>query len=100
MWTPLLGRVTVPSKRLVCKSMGLSTRESQLAAHLIAAGRVSDPTSARGRLLREALDLFARQGYARTTVRDLARAVGIQSGSLFHHFSSKEDIFCAALGEA
>jgi AcrR family transcriptional regulator len=71
-----------------------------IAAELIAAGRVSDPESARGRLLREALALFARQGYARTTVRDLARAVGIQSGSLFHHFSTKEDIFCAALGEA
>ena len=80
--------------------MSLSAKESSLAAHLVAAGRVSDPASARGRLLREALSLFARQGYARTTVRDLARAVGIQSGSLFHHFSSKEDIFCAALGEA
>jgi AcrR family transcriptional regulator len=71
-----------------------------VSARLIAAGRVSDPESARGRLLREALALFARQGYERTTVRDLARAVGIQSGSLFHHFATKEELFCAALGEA
>jgi AcrR family transcriptional regulator len=78
----------------------LPPRDLPVAAQLIAAGRVSDPASARGRLLREALALFARRGYARTTVRDLARAVGIQSGSLFHHFSTKEDIFCAALGEA
>jgi AcrR family transcriptional regulator len=77
-----------------------AVKQAPVAAHLVAAGRVSDPASARGRLLREALDLFSRQGYARTTVRDLARAVGIQSGSLFHHFSSKEDLLCAALGEA
>jgi len=77
-----------------------AAKRAPVAAHLVAAGRVSDPASARGRLLREALGLFSRQGYARTTVRDLARAVGIQSGSLFHHFSSKEDLLCAALGEA
>jgi AcrR family transcriptional regulator len=77
-----------------------AAKRAPVAAHLVAAGRVSDPASARGRLLREALGLFTRQGYARTTVRDLARAVGIQSGSLFHHFSSKEDLLCAALGEA
>jgi AcrR family transcriptional regulator len=33
-------------------------------------------------------------------VRDLARVVGIQSGSLFHHFKTKEDILCAVMEEA
>src|SRR5262245_42350294 len=80
--------------------MSRAAKKIPVAAQLVAAGRVSDPASARGRLLREALGLFSRQGYARTTVRDLARAVGIQSGSLFHHFPSKEDLLCAALGEA
>lgn len=55
--------------------------------------------SPRGRVLRAAAHLFRTQGYARTTVRDLARVVGIQSGSLFHHFKTKEDILLAVMEE-
>ncbi|MFV8570389.1 TetR/AcrR family transcriptional regulator [Marinobacter sp. SBS5] len=60
---------------------------------------VSDPASARGRLLAEAATLFRDKGYERTTVRDLAAAVGIQSGSLFHHFRTKEEILKAVMVE-
>ena len=66
---------------------------------LIADNLVSDPSGARGRLLREAAGLFRDKGYERTTVRDLAAAVGIQSGSLFHHFRTKEDILKAVMVE-
>ncbi|PAV26941.1 TetR family transcriptional regulator [Tamilnaduibacter salinus] len=66
---------------------------------LIADQRISDPRSARGRLLTSAARLFREQGYERTTVRDLASDVGIQSGSLFHHFRSKEDILKAVMEE-
>lgn len=52
----------------------------------------TDPNSAKGRLLTIAARLFNQKGYERTTVRDLANAAGIQSGSLFHHFKTKEDI--------
>lgn len=52
----------------------------------------TDPNSAKGRLLAIAAKLFNQKGYERTTVRDLANAAGIQSGSLFHHFKTKEDI--------
>lgn len=55
--------------------------------------------SPRGRVLRAAARLFRTQGYERTTVRDLAKVVGIQSGSLFHHFKSKEDILLAVMEE-
>lgn len=48
--------------------------------------------SAKGRLLLGAAYLFHKQGYAKTTVRELAQFIGIQSGSLFHHFKSKDDI--------
>lgn len=48
--------------------------------------------SARGRLLLGAAYLFHKQGYAKTTVRELAQFIGIQSGSLFHHFKTKDDI--------
>lgn len=66
---------------------------------LIADNLVSDPASARGRLLHEAARLFRDKGYERTTVRDLAAAVGIQSGSLFHHFRTKEEILRAVMVE-
>lgn len=48
--------------------------------------------SPRGRILSAAAHLFRTKGFERTTVRDLAQAVGIQSGSIFHHFRTKEDI--------
>ncbi|MGU3313876.1 TetR family transcriptional regulator [Acinetobacter sp. M5A5_2a] len=48
--------------------------------------------SPRGRLLQGAAYLFHKQGYDKTTVRELAQFIGIQSGSLFHHFKSKDDI--------
>lgn len=44
-------------------------------------------------------ELFRLHGYERTTVRELARAVGLQSGSLFHHFRSKEEILVAVMSE-
>lgn len=55
--------------------------------------------SPRGRLLAAAAHLFRTKGFERTTVRDLAQAVGIQSGSIFHHFKSKEEILRCVMEE-
>jgi AcrR family transcriptional regulator len=55
--------------------------------------------SPKGRILRAAARLFAERGYQATTVRELAAAVGIQSGSLFHHFRDKESILEAVMLE-
>lgn len=46
----------------------------------------------REELLRIAADLFASKGFKATTVRDIADAAGILSGSLYHHFDSKESM--------
>lgn len=46
----------------------------------------------RAELLALAARLFAEQGYVSTTVRDIADAAGILSGSLYHHFDSKESM--------
>lgn len=73
--------------------------QNQILQTLIAENLVSDPNGARGRLLTEAARLFREKGYERTTVRDLAAAVGIQSGSLFHHFRTKEEILKAVMVE-
>jgi TetR/AcrR family transcriptional regulator, cholesterol catabolism regulator len=43
-------------------------------------------------LLQIAADLFAERGYVATTVRDIADEAGILSGSLYHHFDSKESM--------
>jgi AcrR family transcriptional regulator len=37
-------------------------------------------------------EMFATRGFAGTTVREIADAAGILSGSLYHHFDSKESI--------
>jgi AcrR family transcriptional regulator len=58
---------------------------------------VAAPTDRREVILREAAELFARQGVAGTTVREIADAAGILSGSLYHHFASKDDIVDAVL---
>jgi len=42
--------------------------------------------------VRLAGDLFAEKGFRATTVREIADAAGILSGSLYHHFDSKESI--------
>ncbi|MFN2359730.1 MAG: TetR/AcrR family transcriptional regulator [Marinobacter sp.] len=73
--------------------------QDSILRSLVADNLVSDPAGARGRLLREAARLFRDKGYERTTVRDLAAAVGIQSGSLFHHFRTKEEILKAVMVE-
>lgn len=49
-------------------------------------------TGRRRELLAIAAELFADQGFKNTTVRDIADAAGILSGSLYHHFDSKESM--------
>lgn len=49
-------------------------------------------SSRREELVGIAGELFAQQGYERTTVREIAEAGGIMAGSLYHHFESKEAI--------
>jgi AcrR family transcriptional regulator len=46
----------------------------------------------REELLQIAAGLFADKGFKNTTVRDIADASGILSGSLYHHFDSKESM--------
>lgn len=49
----------------------------------------------RERLLREALALFGKKGYAATTVRDILRAAGVSAPVLYYHFGNKEGVFLA-----
>lgn len=46
----------------------------------------------RGRILREALRLFAERGFHGASIRDLATASGIRSATLYAHFPTKEHV--------
>ena len=50
------------------------------------------PLSRRDELLDLAAAMFAERGLRATTVRDIADSAGILSGSLYHHFKSKEQM--------
>ncbi|WP_082962147.1 TetR family transcriptional regulator KstR2 [Mycobacterium sp. 852014-52144_SCH5372336] len=52
----------------------------------------SQPPTRRAELLQLAATMFAERGLRATTVRDIADSAGILSGSLYHHFSSKEEM--------
>lgn len=53
---------------------------------------VSHAPTRRDELLELAAKMFAERGLRATTVRDIADSAGILSGSLYHHFSSKEEM--------
>lgn len=56
-----------------------------------------DDGNRRRDLVRAAAKLFRQHGYDATTTRDIAAAVGMQSGSPFYHFGSKADLLVAVM---
>jgi AcrR family transcriptional regulator len=66
-------------------------------------GEKTRPTShdrqVRSRLLEAGQTLFSSQGYAATSMRQVAEKAGLALGSIYNHFSSKEAIFQAILLE-
>jgi TetR/AcrR family transcriptional regulator, cholesterol catabolism regulator len=53
----------------------------------------------RTELTREAARLFAERGYHGTSIGDLAKALGVQKGSLYAHIDSKQDLLYEAMRE-
>ena len=58
-----------------------------------------DEANRRAKLVRVAARLFREKGFDGTTVRDIADAVGMRSGSPFYHFRSKQEILLAVMEE-
>jgi AcrR family transcriptional regulator len=58
------------------------------------AGAALKPKSERSRdlILRSAAQLFRKQGFSATTLRQIAARAKIKAGSIYYHFSSKEEI--------
>jgi TetR/AcrR family transcriptional regulator, cholesterol catabolism regulator len=61
--------------------------------------RGADAGQRRGQLIRESARLFREKGYEATSVRDIAAATGLQSGSWVYHFRTKQDILAAVMEE-
>src|SRR5207249_1198552 len=53
----------------------------------------------RSELTRQAGRLFAQKGYHGTSIGDLAEALGVQKGSLYHHIASKQDLLYETMRE-
>ncbi len=58
-----------------------------------------DDGNRRRALLQGAARLFRRKGFAATSTRDIAAAAGMQSGSPFYHFASKQALLFAVMEE-
>jgi AcrR family transcriptional regulator len=57
-----------------------------------AAAKQPRRAATRARILAAAADVFREKGYAGTRLTDIAAAAGMQAGSLYYHFESREDL--------
>jgi transcriptional regulatory protein len=63
--------------------------------------RLTDATKAarRAQILEAAINCFLEKGYTNTSMSDIIKASGLSSGSIYSHFSGKEDILTTAINE-
>ena len=64
---------------------------------MTARGQYAKGLAKRDEILDVALELFARKGYDRVSVREIAREAGLSQAGLLHHFSTKEELFLEVL---
>ena len=58
---------------------------------------VKDPDTRKEEILSGALRVFAKKGYDKTTISDIAKELGISQGLCYRYYASKEAIYDAAL---
>lgn len=63
------------------------------------AGFDGNGEGARDQLIRVALDLFAENGYAGTSIRDIAKRTGKSVSNVYHYFQNKEELWLAIVGK-
>jgi AcrR family transcriptional regulator len=74
--------------------MAVITAVSQLGRPVGANGEET-----RQRIIAAALRCVAEKGYSRASIREIARAAQMTSGSLYHHFPNKSELLKATLTE-
>ncbi len=78
----------------------LNTVAALRRAHPAARPKTADRGSRRREeILQVAAELFAAKGFEETTIREIGDAAGILSGSLYHHFQTKEEMLHDLLAE-
>jgi AcrR family transcriptional regulator len=65
----------------------------------VTARRTRGGPQTRKQILDASLRLFSERGFARTTVRGIARAAGITDAAIYYHFQSKRDLLEALVEE-
>ena len=55
--------------------------------------KIVDADLYRQELLSKCFDLFAQQGYANVTTRQIAKELGVSTGTLYHYFPNKQVLF-------
>jgi AcrR family transcriptional regulator len=73
------------------RSRGLSPARGEAPARRRAGGEFPRGGT-RERIQSIALELFAEQGYEKTSLREIAERLGVTKAALYYHFRSKEDI--------
>jgi len=68
-------------------------------SHARVAKRTRRGPHTRKQILDASLRLFSERGFARTTVRDIARQAGITDAAIYYHFESKRDLLDALVDE-
>lgn len=64
---------------------------------MVGRGSYAKGTAKREEILRTALELFARNGYRGTSIRELAAAANLSQAGLLHYFDSKEELLTEVL---
>ncbi|WP_406813287.1 TetR/AcrR family transcriptional regulator [Mycobacterium sp. M23085] len=59
----------------------------------------ADGEQTRARIIAAAMRCVAESGYARATIREIARAADMTSGSLYHYFANKSELLEATVSE-
>lgn len=62
--------------------------------------KIVDRDLYRKELLNKCFDLFAQRGYGSLTMRQIAKEIGVSTGTIYHYFSSKEDLFVQLIEES
>jgi AcrR family transcriptional regulator len=70
-----------------------------MAGHIQTAGRMPRQDNRRLQLLDAAARLFCQRGFHATSMRDIAKAVDMLSGSIYYHFNSKQEMLLAVYAE-
>jgi AcrR family transcriptional regulator len=60
-------------------------------------GRPPGQSDARDRILAGARELFARNGFDKTSIRAIAAAAGVDAALVHHYFGTKQQLFAAAI---